>query len=63
MNVPHLVNLLITIRMELNSVFVIGFLDGGNFIIKFNKTEFYTRSGTCNGYNSLYSKYLEFLIL
>ena len=62
-NVPHLVNLLIIIRMELNSVFIIDFLDSNNFIIKFNKTELYAFSGTCNNCNSLYSKYLEFLIL
>ena len=38
-------------------------LDSDNFIIKFNKTKFYARSGTYNNYNSLYSKYLEFLVL
>ena len=40
-----------------------GSLDSGNFIIKFNKTELYALSGTCNNYNSLYSRCLEFLIL
>ena len=49
--------------MELNSVLIMGSLDGNNFIIKFNKTKFYTRSGAYNNYNSPYSKYLEFLIL
>ena len=39
------------------------FLDGNNFIIKFNKTKLYAFSGTYNGYNSLYGKYLEFLVL
>ena len=63
MNVPHLINLLIIIRIELNSVLIIGFLNSNNFIIKFNKTELYALSGTCNSYNSLYSKCLEFLVL
>ena len=63
MNVPHLINLLIIIKIELNSVLIMGFLDNNNFIIKFNKTELYTLSKTYNSYNSLYSKYLEFLIL
>ena len=40
-----------------------GSLDGNNFIIKFNKIELYTRFGTYNNYNSLYSKCLEFLVL
>ena len=38
-------------------------LNNNNFIIKFNKTELYALSETYNGYNSLYSKYLEFLVL
>ena len=40
-----------------------GFLDNDNFIIKSNKTELYTLSGTYNGYNSLYCKCLEFFVL
>ena len=40
-----------------------GSLDGDNFIIKSNKTELYARSETYNNYNSLYSKYLKFLVL
>ena len=40
-----------------------GSLDGGSFIIKFNKTKFYALSGTYSGYNSLYSKCLKFLVL
>ena len=63
MNVPHLINLSITIRMELNSVLIMGFLNNSNFTIKFNKTELYTRSRTCNNYNSPYSKCLKFLVL
>ena len=49
--------------MESNSVLIIGFLDNSNFTIKFNKTELYTLSETYKGYNSLYSKCLEFLVL
>ena len=49
--------------MESNFILIIGFLDKDNFIIKFNKTELYALFGTYNGYNSLYSRYLEFLIL
>ena len=51
------------IRIELNSVLIISSLDGGSFTIKFNKTEFYTLSGTHNGCNSLYGKCLEFKVL
>ena len=40
-----------------------GSLDSNNFIIKFNKTELYAYSETYNNYNSLYNKYLEFLVL
>ena len=40
-----------------------GFLDDDNFTIKFNNTELYAFSGTYNGYNSPYSKCLEFLVL
>ena len=50
-------------RMELNFVFIMSFLDGDNFIIKFSEIELYACFGTCSGYNSLYSKCLEFLIL
>ena len=49
--------------MELNSVLIMGFLDGNNFIIKFNKTKFYAYFKTYNDYSSLYSKYLKFLVL
>ena len=49
--------------MELNSVFIIGFLDGNSFTIKFNETELYAFFKTYNGYNSLYGKYLELLVL
>ena len=49
--------------MELNSIFIINSLEGNNFIIKFNKTELYALFGTCNSYNSPYSKCLKFLIL
>ena len=63
MNVSYLINLLTTIRMELNSVLVMGFLDGGSFTIKSNKTELYACSGTYSNYNSLYGKCLEFLVL
>ena len=55
--------MLTTIRIELNFILVMGSLDSSNFIIKFNKTELYALSGTYNNYNSLYSKYFEFLIL
>ena len=40
-----------------------GFLDNDNLIIKFNETELYACSETYNGYNFLYGKYLEFLVL
>ena len=63
MNVPYLVNLLITTRIELNSVLIMGSLDDNSFIIKSNKTELYTLSGIYNSYNSLYGKCLEFLVL
>ena len=63
MNVPHFVNLLIIIRIESNSVLIIGFLNNNSFIIKSNKTELHALSGTYNSYNSLYNKYLEFLVL
>ena len=63
MNVPHFVNLLIIIRIESNSVLIIGFLNNNSFIIKSNKTELHARSETYNSYNSLYGKCLEFLIL
>ena len=63
MNVPHLINLLTIIRMELNSIFIMSFLDGDNFIIKFNKTKLYAHSGIYNSYNSLYSKCFKFLVL
>ena len=49
--------------MELNFVLIIGSLDSNSFITKSNKTELYTYSGTYNNYNSLYGKYLEFLVL
>ena len=62
-NIPHLINLSIIIKIELNSVLIIGSLDNNNFIIKFNKTKLHAFSGTCNNYNSLYGKYLEFLVL
>ena len=62
MNVPHLVNLLIIIKIELNSVLIMGSLDSNSFIIKFNKTKLYALSETYNGYNSLYGKCLEFLV-
>ena len=62
MNIPHLINLLITTRIELNSVLIIGSLDNSNFTIKFNKTELHTLSRIYNNYNSPYSKYLKFLV-
>ena len=40
-----------------------GFLEGNNFIIKFNKTELYALSKTYNNYNSPYNKYLKFFVL
>ena len=49
--------------MESNFVLIIGSLDGGNFTTKSNNTELYAFSGTCNNYNSLYSKCLKFLVL
>ena len=49
--------------MESNSVLIMGSLDSNNFIIKFNKTELHALSETYNNCNSLYSKYLKFLIL
>ena len=55
-------SLLTTIKIELNFVLVIGSLDSGNFTIKFNNTELYTLSGTCNGYSSLYRRCLSFLV-
>ena len=48
--------------MESNFVFIISFLDGGNFITKFNKTKLHALSGTCNNYNYLYNKCLKFLV-
>ena len=63
MNIPHLINLLIIIRMELNFVLIISFLDSNSFTIKFNKTELHALSKIYNNYNSLYGKYLEFLVL
>ena len=49
--------------MKLNFIFLMGSLNGDNFIIKFNKTELYALSGTYNSYNFLYSKCLKFLVL
>ena len=49
--------------MELNSILIMGSLDGDNFIIKSNETKLYARFRTYNGYNSLYNKCLEFLVL
>ena len=49
--------------MELKFILIIGSLNGNSFIIKSSKTKLYACSGTYNNYNSLYSKYLEFLIL
>ena len=63
MNVSHIVNLLTTTRIELNSILIMGSLNNSNFIIKFSKTELHTLSGIYNSYNSLYSKCLKFLIL
>ena len=60
-NVPYLVNLSTIIRIESNSVLIMGFLDSGSFITKFNKTKLYALSGTYNNYNSPYDKYLGFL--
>ena len=40
-----------------------GFLDDNNFIIKSNETELHAQSGTYNSCNSLYGKYLKFLVL
>ena len=59
---PTLINLFITIRIELNSVLIIDFLDNNSFITKFNKTKFYALSGTYNSYNSLYNRCLGFLV-
>ena len=39
-----------------------GFLNGGNFIIKSNNTELHTLFKTCNNYNSPYKRYFPFLI-
>ena len=49
--------------MKLNFILIMGSLDGGNFITKFNKTELHTLFKTYNNYNSLYGKYLKFLVL
>ena len=62
MNVPHLVNLLIIIKIELNFVLIIGFLDNNSFIIKFNEAELYALFKTYNSCNFLYNKCLKFLI-
>ena len=48
--------------MESNSVIIIGFLDGGNFITKSNNIKLFTRSGTYKDYNFLYRKFLPFLV-
>ena len=50
-------------RIELNSVLIIGSRDGDSFIIKFSKTKLHTFSGIYKDYNSLYSKCVEFLVL
>ena len=50
-------------RIELNSILIMDFLDSSSFIIKFNKIKLYALSGIYKGYNSLYSKYCEFLAL
>ena len=63
MNIPHLVNLSTTTRIESNSVPVISSLNSDNFIIKSNKTKLHAFSGICNNYNSLYGKCLKFLVL
>ena len=62
-NVPYLVSLLITTRIKLNFILIMGSLDSSNFTIKSNKTKLYAHFETYNSYNSLYSKYLKFLIL
>ena len=49
--------------MKLNFILIMGFLDSNNFTIKFNETKLYACSKTYKDYNSLYSKYLEFLVL
>ena len=49
--------------MELNFIFIMGSLDSGSFIIKFNKTELHTLSETYKDCNSLYNKYRKFLVL
>ena len=63
MNVSYLINQLTTIRIESNSVLIMGSLNSGNFTIKFNKTELYTLSGTYKGCNSLYRRCREFLVV
>ena len=49
-------------RIELNSVLIIDFLNSDKFTIKSNNTELYALSGTCNNYNFLYGRCLEFLV-
>ena len=62
-NVSYFINLLTTTKMESSFILVISSLDGGNFIIKFNKTELYALSRTYNSYNFLYRRYLSSLVL
>ena len=50
-------------RIELNFILIMSFLDNSSFIIKFNKIELYTFSGTYKDYNSPYSKCRKFLAL
>ena len=61
-NVPHLVNQSITMRIASNSILIIGSLNSNSFTRMFNNTELYTLSETYKDYNSPYSKCLKFLV-
>ena len=61
-NISYFINWLTTTRMELNSVPIMGSLNGGNFVIKSNNTELHALSKTYNGCIFLYGRGLLFLV-